>query len=185
MKLIKYLKPYWLFALLSPLFMLAEVAVDLLQPKLMSVIVDNGVLGGQMDVIIRTGLTMLALVAVGGAVGIGAAGFAGAASQSFGNDLRRDVFNRVMHLSLEQTDAFTTGSLVTRLTNDISMVQELVAQALRMFVRAPMTFIGGLVMAVSLNVSLGVVLLCALPVQIVVIILILRRAKPLFSQVQG
>ena len=184
MKLAKYLKPYWLCAILSPLCMLGEVLIDLLQPKLMSKIVNDGVLGNNMHLIISTGLLMLLLVAVGGIAGAAASGFAGTASQKFGNDLRKDAFSKVMNLSFQQTDKFTTGSLVTRLTNDISMTQDFVAQALRIFVRAPITFVGGIIMALSLNAKFGIVLICALPVQLLILAILLFKASPMFSIVQ-
>ncbi|HIZ82924.1 MAG TPA: ABC transporter ATP-binding protein/permease [Firmicutes bacterium] len=164
--------------------MAGEVIFDLFQPKLMSGIVDEGVLNGNMQVILSTGLLMLLFTFLGGLCGVGGAAFGTAAAQNFGNDLRKDVFSRVMHLSLSQTDDFTTGSLVTRLTNDITAVQELVSMALRMFVRAPMSFIGGIVMALSLNVNFGLVLVIALPIQLLVIWLLLSKASPLFGLVQ-
>ena len=185
MKLIKYLKPYWLLAALSPLLMIGEVVVDLMQPKLMSRIVDEGILGGDMGLIIRTGLLMLGLVILGGASGFLCAVTATTASQSFGNDLRVDTYSRVMALSLEQTDDFTTGSLVTRLTNDISMVQDLVSMVLRMFVRAPIFFVGGIIMALSLNTSFAMALCIALPLQLILVLLILKFAGPLYSRVQS
>jgi len=184
MKLSKYLKPYWYLALLSPIMMIGEVVAELFQPKLMSKIVDEGVLGNDMGVIISTGIIMLLVLIAMGIAGFSAAGFASAASQSFGCDLRNDVFKRVMSLSLEQTDKFTTGSLVTRVTNDITAVQNLVAMALRMFVRSPMLFIGGIVAMLSLNVKFGIVLLCALPFQVIIIWLLLSKANPLFGIVQ-
>src|SRR5699024_8948690 len=104
-------------------------------------------------VLLRTGLLMILVAALGGLAGVGSGGFSGAASQSFGNDLRKCLYQKIMGLSLEQTDRFTTGSLITRLTNDITMVQNLVEMALRMFVRAPLTFLGGIFMALSLNVN--------------------------------
>ena len=185
MKLIKYLKPYWLLAALSPLLMIGEVVVDLMQPKLMSRIVDEGILGGDMGLIIRTGLLMLGLVILGGASGFLCAVTATTASQSFGNDLRVDTYSRVMALSLEQTDDFTTSSLVTRLTNDISMVQDLVSMVLRMFVRAPIFFVGGIIMALSLNTSFAMALCIALPLQLILVLLILKFAGPLYSRVQS
>ena len=137
MKLIKYLKPYWWLAVISPLLMIGEVTVDLFQPKLMAKIVDEGVLAENMTVVWQTGLLMLLLVLLGGTVGALCAYTASKAAQSFGNDLRCDTFDKVMSLSIQQTDKFTTGSLITRLTGDVSMIQELVQMALRMFVRAP------------------------------------------------
>lgn len=184
-KLSSYLARYWKIAVVSPIFMVGEVVVDLMQPKLMSDIVNNGVLTGDMGYVIRTGLLMLFLVIIGGAVGVAAAGFASTAAQNFGNDVRCDAFNKVMHLSLQQTDKFTTGSLVTRLTNDITATQDLVSMMLRMFVRAPLNFIGGIIMAVSLNINFGLVLICALPLELIIIVLILGKAGPLFTKVQS
>lgn len=184
MKLAKYLKPYWIFAILAPLTMIGEVYIDLLQPKLMAKIVNEGVIGHDTALIITTGITMLGLVAIGGLFGILSAAFASNAAQSFGNDLRNDAFDKVMHLSLQQTDKFTTGSLVTRLTNDITAVQDMVSQILRMFVRAPMQFIGGIVMAVSISPKFGIVLLCALPFQLLLIVIMLKKATPLYGLVQ-
>lgn len=185
MKLIKYLKPYWLFAVLAPLTMLGEVAVDLLEPKLMSQIVDDGVLGQDMGVILSTGLKMLLLLILGGASGIGASAFSGVASQSFSRDLRVDVFSRVMGLSFQQTDKFTTGSLVTRLTTDITAIQQLVDFCLRMLVRDSMMFFGGVIMMLTLDVHFGAVVLCALPVEIIFMIILLKKANPYYSIVAG
>ena len=180
-KLSKYLKPYALFAMLTPLSMVGEVLGDLLQPKLMSKIVDDGVLGQDMDLIIRTGLLMLLVLIGGGACGIAASAFGGIASQSFSRDLRVDVFKRVMGLSFEQTDKFTTGSLVTRLTADITAIQQMVDFMLRMLVRDSLLFFGGIIMMLTLNVRFGIIILCALPVEIIMMIVILRKANPYYS----
>lgn len=180
-KLSKYLKPYALFAVLTPLSMVGEVLGDLLQPKLMSKIVDDGVLGQDMDLIIRTGLLMLLVLIGGGACGIAASAFGGIASQSFSRDLRVDVFKRVMGLSFEQTDKFTTGSLVTRLTADITAIQQMVDFMLRMLVRDSLLFFGGIIMMLTLNVRFGIIILCALPVEIIMMIVILKKANPYYS----
>ena len=180
-KLSKYLKPYALFAVLTPLSMVGEVLGDLLQPKLMSKIVDDGVLGQDMNLIIRTGLLMLLVLIGGGAGGIAASAFGGIASQSFSRDLRVDVFKRVMGLSFEQTDKFTTGSLVTRLTADITAIQQMVDFMLRMLVRDSLLFFGGIIMMLTLNVRFGIIILCALPVEIIMMIVILKKANPYYS----
>ena len=180
-KLSKYLKPYALFAVLTPLSMVGEVLGDLLQPKLMSKIVDDGVLGQDMNLIIRTGLLMLLVLIGGGACGIAASAFGGIASQSFSRDLREDVFKRVMGLSFEQTDKFTTGSLVTRLTADITAIQQMVDFMLRMLVRDSLLFFGGIIMMLTLNVRFGIIILCALPVEIIMMIVILKKANPYYS----
>lgn len=180
-KLSKYLKPYALFAVLTPLSMVGEVLGDLLQPKLMSKIVDDGVLGQDMNLIIRTGLLMLLVLIGGGACGIAASAFGGIASQSFSRDLRVDVFKRVMGLSFEQTDKFTTGSLVTRLTADITAIQQMVDFLLRMLVRDSLLFFGGIIMMLTLNVRFGIIILCALPIEIIMMIVILKKANPYYS----
>ena len=180
-KLSKYLKPYALFAVLTPLSMVGEVLGDLLQQKLMSNIVDDGVLGQDMDLIIRTGLLMLLVLIGGGACGIAASAFGGIASQSFSRDLRVDVFKRVMGLSFEQTDKFTTGSLVTRLTADITAIQQMVDFMLRMLVRDSLLFFGGIIMMLTLNVRFGIIILCALPIEIIMMIIILKKANPYYS----
>ncbi|MBC3514051.1 ABC transporter ATP-binding protein [Ruminococcus bicirculans] len=161
--------------------MVGEVLGDLLQPKLMSKIVDDGVLGQNMNLIIRTGLLMLLVLIGGGACGIAASAFGGIASQSFSRDLRVDVFKRVMGLSFEQTDKFTTGSLVTRLTADITAIQQMVDFMLRMLVRDSLLFFGGIIMMLTLNVRFGIIILCALPVEIIMMIVILKKANPYYS----
>ncbi|MBS7188914.1 MAG: ABC transporter ATP-binding protein [Ruminococcus bicirculans] len=161
--------------------MVGEVLGDLLQPKLMSKIVDDGVLGQDMNLIIRTGLLMLLVLIGGGACGIVASAFGGIASQSFSRDLRVDVFKRVMGLSFEQTDKFTTGSLVTRLTADITAIQQMVDFMLRMLVRDSLLFFGGIIMMLTLNVRFGIIILCALPIEIIMMIVILKKANPYYS----
>lgn len=187
-KLSRYLKPYWLFALISPLFMIGEVLIDLMQPKLMSKIVNTVVESGELDTvmstIIQTGLQMLGLVIIGGLMGLLCCYTASVASQGFGNDVRVDAYNKVMSLSLQQTDKFTTGSLITRLTNDITSLQDLVQMILRMFVRAPISLIGGLVMCLTLDISFGYVVLVSLPFQIAVVLFMIFKAFPKFSIVQ-
>lgn len=183
-KLIRYLKPYWFIAVLSPLLMVGEVTIDLFQPDLMSKIVDEGVIGKNLGLIIETGLLMLLLVVIGGIMGSLCAFTATKAAQSFGNDLRCDVFSRVMSLSIEQTDKFTTGSLVTRLTNDVMMVQEMVAMILRMCIRAPIFFLGGIVFLLKLNTTFSIAVACAMPFLVLALVIILKKATPLFGTVQ-
>lgn len=190
MKVLRYLKPYWVFALLCPLAMILEVSMDLLQPTLMSDIVDNGILGDaaadeNLRYVLITGLKMLVFSLIGCFGGIASAAFGTAAAQKMGNDLRKDAFAKVMHMSFQQTDKFTTGSLVTRLTNDITAIQEFVAMSLRMFVRTGMQFIGGIAVILTLNVNFGIVLVISLPVQLIAEAIIMKKASPLFSIVQS
>lgn len=190
MKVLRYLKPYWVFALLCPLAMILEVSMDLLQPTLMSDIVDNGILGDaaadeNLRYVLITGLKMLVFSLIGCFGGIASAAFGTAAAQKMGNDLRKDAFAKVMHMSFQQTDKFTTGSLVTRLTNDITAIQEFVAMSLRMFVRTGMQFIGGIAVILTLNVNFGIVLVISMPVQLIAVAIIMKKASPLFSIVQS
>jgi ATP-binding cassette subfamily B protein len=203
----RYLKPYALLAIISPLLMIGEVMADLFLPKLMTVIVDYGInasgdvsesaLGStvmrilygegtysSMQVIITFGVLMLLVVLVGGFFGVFCAYTAAKASQSLGDDLRRDAYKKVMSLSIEQTDKFTTGSLVTRMTNDVTMIIEFTEMLLRMLVRSPMFFIGGTVMICTLDVKFGFVLLCALPIMALMLTFVLTRAVPIFSKIQ-
>lgn len=192
MKLSKYIKPYIGFMILSPLLMLLEVFMDLQQPTLMSVIVDDGILavnnGGEMDpnmdLIIFTSIKMLICALIGMVGGVGCTYFSSKASQNFGADLRADLFRKITAFSFAETDKFTTGSLVTRTTNDVTQLQNLVMMALRMFVRTPMLCFGGIVMALSINLRFGLILLVTLPVMILLVALIIKNANPFFTKVQ-
>ncbi len=187
----KYLKKYWIFAVLAPLFMLGEVTMDLLQPRLMSTIVDEGVLGlhnhnvGNLQLVISTGLQMIGLVLIGCCCGILSGVFANLCSQNFGNDLRKDAFRRIMSFSFEQTEGFSTGSLITRVTNDITQVQNLVMQSIRGFVRTFLLFGGGIFFMLGLDLSFGVVVACALPLVILCAAFFIGKASPKFSVLQS
>ena len=203
----RYLKPYSFLAIISPLLMIGEVTADLFLPKFMTVIVDCGINAAgdvssspfasaimkfiygagsytSMQVIITFGILMLLTVLVGGFFGVLCAFTAAKASQSMGNDLRCTAYKRVMSLSIEQTDKFTTGSLVTRMTNDIAMIVDFTEMLLRMLVRSPMFFIGGTIMLCTLDIKFGVVLLCSLPVMAIMLFLVLGRAVPIFGSIQ-
>lgn len=183
-KVFSYLKKYWFIAMLSPILMIGEVTMDLFQPDLMASIVDDGILGNNMSLIISTGIKMLVFVIIGGFMGILCAYTATKAARSVGHDLRRDAFKKVMSLSIEQTDKFTTGSLVTRLTNDIAMVEDMISMILRMCIRAPLFFCGGLIFLFGKHYKFSIVVACAMPVLIIALTVILKKATPLFGKVQ-
>lgn len=183
-KVFSYLKKYWFIAILSPILIIGEVAMDLFQPDLMASIVDDGILGNNMPLIISTGIKMLVFVIIGGFMGVLCAYTATKAARSVGHDLRRDAFKKVMSLSIEQTDKFTTGSLVTRLTNDIAMVADMISMILRMCIRAPLFFCGGLIFLFGKHYKFSIVVACAMPVLIIVLTVILKKATPLFGKVQ-
>lgn len=184
MSIFKYLKNYWFYAILAPLFMVGEVLMDLFQPSLMSKIVDDGLYKDNLDLVINTGILMLCLVLLGGLFGILSGVFTNLAAYKYSNDLRKDVFNHVVNLSFEQTDNFTTGSLVTRITNDVTQVTNIVSMSMRMLIRTFMQFVGGLFFLLKQNIEFGIVLLIALPVLVIIVITFLLKIAPLFSKVQ-
>ena len=188
--MLKYLKKYWIFALLAPLFMAGEVFMDLLQPRLMATIVDDGVLGlnnngvGDLQLVLSTGVKMILTVAFGACCGIMSGVFANMCSQNFGNDIRKDAFRNIMSFSFEQTDDFSTGSLITRVTNDVTQVQNLVSQCIRGFIRTFLLFAGGIASMLLLNLHFGVVVACALPLIIIIAVYFLAKANPMFGILQ-
>ena len=188
--MIKYLKKYRLFFILAPLFMLGEVSMDLLQPRLMATIVDEGVLGlssggvGDLNLVIYTGVRMVGLVLFGCFCGVMSGVFANLCSQNYGNDIRKDAFRKVMSFAFEQTDRFSTGSLITRVTNDITQVQNLVSQCIRGFVRTFLLFAGGILCMLTLDLSFGVVVALALPLILICVIFFIRKANPKFTVLQ-
>lgn len=182
--MLKYLKKYWFFCLLAPLFMVGEVAMDLIQPDMMADIVDNGVLKSDITLIITVGIRMILTVIVGGFCGVLCGVFANLAAQSFGNDLRKDLFAKIMHLSFQQTDKISTGSLVTRLTNDVTQVQNMVMMAVRGFVRNSVMFVGGILMLYRQSPKFALVAACGLPFVVVAVTFFLKKTAPLFAIVQ-
>ena len=188
--MLHYLKKYWFFALLAPLFMIGEASMDLLQPRLMSTIVDDGVLGlnnggaGDLQLVLTTGLKMVGFVALGGFFGVMCGVFANLCSQNFGNDMRKDAFRKIMSFSFQQTDQFSTGSLITRVTNDITQIQNLVAQIIRGFVRNIMLMGGGIICMMSLDLSFGVVVACAFPLLLICVVFFISKVNPFFSLLQ-
>ena len=182
--MLKYLKKYWFFCLLAPLFMVGEVAMDLIQPDMMADIVDNGVLKNDITLIISVGFKMILTVILGGCSGVMCGVFANLAAQSFGNDLRKDLFSKIMHLSFQQTDKISTGSLVTRLTNDVTQVQHMVMMAVRGFVRNTVMFIGGILMLYRQSPKFALIAACGLPFVVCAVTFFLKRTAPLFAVVQ-
>lgn len=180
----KYITPYLGAFLMGPLMMLTEVTGEVALPKLMSLIINNGVAGRDTGYILKTGLLMAAVVvcmAVGGILG---SYFAAKASINFTTDLRRDVFKKVQQFSFANIDSFSTGSLVTRLTNDIQQVQNVLTMGLKMALRAPGMFVGALFMAFMMNGRLAAILLVVIPLLSLAIGLILKTAFPRFEAMQ-
>ena len=191
MKLIlRFMKKYWYMALLASAFMIGEVYIDLLQPRMMAEIVNEGILGisnnGQPDIhiIINTGVRMMLVVIGGGLCGLLSAVFTNITGQGAGNEIRKLCFERIMSFSFSQTDDFSTGSLITRITNDVTQVQQLIMQLIRGLVRCLMFFIGGTAALLSLDMSFGVIVACAFPLIIIDVTFVVWRTNPLFTVLQ-
>jgi len=184
-KLIKYLKGGLVFAILAPAFMILEVVMDLMQPTLMSQIVNEGIYNGNLDYVIQTGLKMIGAAFIGLIGGSLCTFFSAIASARYGKDLRSAVFKKVQSFSFVELDKLKTSSLITRITNDITQVQHTTLMMLRVMVRAPFTVIGGIVMAFSISPKLSVIFLIAMPLILIMVFFIIRKAFPLFMQMQN
>lgn len=180
----KYIRPYLTAFVCGPILMIVEVIGEVLMPKFMANIINVGAVQRNVPYMIGMGGVMLLTALLMLAGGIGGAYFAAKASISFASDLRSDVFDKVQKFSFSNLDRFSTGSLVTRLTNDITQVQNLINMLLRMMLRAPGMLIGALIMAITMNGRLALVVLAVIPVLVFVIILIIRAAFPRFDSMQ-
>ena len=183
-KYIKYVKPYLPYFIAGPVMMLTEVFGEIWIPRLMSFIIDNGVAQRDVSYIIRTGMLMVGaclIMVLGGTLG---AFFSVKASVGFSADLRNDLFKKVQKFSFADLDKFSTGSLVTRLTNDLQQIQNMLAMSLRMALRAPGMLVGGFIMALSLNRGLANILLIVIPLLGIAIFIIMKIAYPMFSSMQ-
>ena len=180
----KYIIPYLSAFVIGPLMMLTEVAGEVMLPKFMSMIINNGVASRNVAYIGKMGTLMVLTVlfmAVGGILG---AYFSAKASISFTSDMRNDLFRKVQQFSFENIDDYSTGSLVTRLTNDVQQVQNVLMMGLRMALRAPGMFLGALIMAFMMNRQLAVIILIVIPLLLAAILLILKTAFPRFGEMQ-
>ncbi|OEF97399.1 ABC transporter ATP-binding protein [Desulfuribacillus alkaliarsenatis] len=183
-KLRKYLVPYWKASVLAPLFMMLEVAMDLMQPMLMASIVNHGVMESDIVHIQQTGLLMLVVAVIGMFAGFACTIFSSRAAMQFSADLRMDLFAKVQSFSFRQLDLFKSGSLITRLTNDVAQLQQLVQMSLRAFVRGPLIIVGSIIMTFIINPSLAIIVVVTISTLIILIYLLIRFASPLFSKLQ-
>lgn len=187
----KYIKHYLPFAILAALFMIGEVLMDLLQPGIMSRIVDDGVLGlnhggyGNLTIIWTLGAQMIGLVLFGGLCGSMNNVFVHISGQNIGNEIRKDCFRKIMTFSFPQLDRFGTGSLVTRVTNDITQVQNFVSQFVRGMIRTSLLMFGSIYFMFRLNRDFGIIVVCAFPFIVGCLTFCLWKANPLFSRLQA
>ena len=183
-KLYRFVRPYWALATIGPLLMLLEVVMDLLQPRLMQRIVDVGIAQLDMAVVVQTGLLMIGVAFIGALGGSGNTLFSVRVSQAVGADLRSALFAKVQSFSFGNLDKLETGNLITRLTNDVTQIQEVILILLRIMIRVPLMLVGSLVMAVLTAPRLALLLLILGPVVIALTLVVISKAHPLFLQVQ-
>ncbi len=183
-KLFKYLKGSYLFAIAAPLFMFVEVMMDLQQPTLMSNIIDIGIANGDKQYILTTGLKMIIVALTGFVGGAGCCILSSFAAMAMGTRLRQSIFDKIQTLSFAELDKLKTSSLITRLTNDVTQVQNTVLMMLRVMVRAPLLVIGGIIMAMTISLKLTLIFAVAMPILIFFVIIIVRKSFPLFLKMQ-
>lgn len=171
-------------AILAPLVMILEVAMDLLQPTLLSNIIDIGVANHDLNYVLITGLKMIIAAIVGLFAGAGCSFLAAIASIKLAEEVRQGLFDKIQTLSFLELDKLKTSSLITRLTNDVTQIQQMTNMLLRMMVRAPSTAIGGLVMAIILSKELSKIFVVAIPIILIVVMIILKKSFPLFKKMQ-
>ena len=183
-ELLKITRPHWKLFITAPLLVLTEVSAELAQPELMAEIVNRGVIGGEQNVIFPIGMKMLAITLLGMIGGILSIYAAGKVAYTFGADLRQAMFGKISHFSFENMDRLQTGSLITRMTGDVTKIQHVTQASMRLLFRAPFLFIGAIVMVLSMNGSITSILLIMLPILLFCIITILRRSYPYFLSIQ-
>lgn len=181
----KYIKPYLSAFIIRYILMIIEVIGEVVMPLLLSNIIDQGITGGRgIAYIIMMGIIMAITALIMMTGGVGGAYFAIKASTGFANDLRKDMFYKIQKFSFTNIDQYHTGSLITRLTNDITQVQSLLQMSLRLALRAPGMLIGALIMAFRLNSQLALTILCIIPLLAIALLVIMKVAFPRFTKMQ-
>ena len=184
-KLLKYIKGNAIiYAILAPLMMFIEVIMDLNQPKLMSDIIDIGVANGDISYVLNIGFKMIVVAFIGILGGMLCGIFATLASMNMGKNIRQALFDKIQSLSFLEIDKFKTSSLITRLTNDVTQVQNMVMMALRGMVRSPLICLGGIIMSLTISVKLSMIFLIAIPLIILSVTLITSKSIPFFTEMQ-
>ncbi len=188
--MLRYLKKYWFLAVLAACFMIGEVFADLYQPRMMEQIVNRGILGvgnggvPDLSLVTSLGIRMILVVLAGGLSGVLCAVCTNVCGQNYGNEIRKACFDRIIHLSFQQTESFTAGSLITRITSDVTQVQNLLMQMMRGMIRCLMFLIGGSIALLSLDLSFTRIILIAVPLILLEVSYIVLRTSPLFTVLQ-
>jgi ATP-binding cassette subfamily B protein len=184
-KLLKYLQGTAIFwAIIAPIAMFVEVSMDLTQPKLMADIIDIGVAKGDLSYVLAVGGKMLLVALIGLIGGSACSIFASMAAMSMGEKVRQGLFDKIQSLSFLEIDKFKTSSLITRLTNDVTQIQNMMLMALRIMVRSPLMCIGGIVMSIALSPKLSFIFFIAVPIVVASVLVIVKKSFPLFLEVQ-
>lgn len=183
-KLLSYMEKYKVYAILTPILMMLEVMTDIFIPYLMAQIVDKGIANHDINYVVKTGLLMVFIALLGMMFGVISAHFGAKAGHGFAAEVRLETFKRVQDFSFENLDDFSVASLITRLTNDINTLGQVTMMSLRMGVRAPFMMVAALVMAININASLATVFAVTIPLTVILMGLVLKRARPLFTKIQ-
>ncbi|HOV47918.1 MAG TPA: ABC transporter ATP-binding protein [Anaerolineae bacterium] len=184
MQLLRFLKPYRVWALIAPLLMMLEVAMDLMQPRMIARIVDEGIAQKNLPLVLQLGGMMIGFAIIGAFGGMSNGFFAVRAVQGFAADLRETLFRKVQELSFANLEELEIGQLITRLTNDVTQVQQAIYMTLRMMIRAPLLMIGSLIMAIVTSPRLTFIPLMLMPIELLVMSWFIHKATPLYTRVQ-
>ena len=184
LKILSYVKKYWWSALLAPTLMFIEVYMDMLLPDQMAIMVGKAIPSGDISQIVAVGLNMLLFAFIGLIGGVLSGVFTNYTGYKFSNDMRKDLFEKIMNLSVIDATEFSTGSLITRVTNDVTQIQHFVSMALRMFVRALSLFVLGIIFTLNINPLFGIIIVIALPIEILILIFYMKKIFPHFGKIQ-
>lgn len=183
-RLFPFLKPYRLQLAIGPFFKLSEAVLEILIPTFMAMLIDNGINKGDGDYVVRMGIFMFIVATCGVIFALICQFSASIASQGFGTDVRNALFKKIGTLSFSQIDKLGTSSLINRITGDVNQLQGAVAMLIRLVIRAPFLCIGGLVMAIAIDLKLSIIFMIVIPLFILVLFLVMFKAVPLYKSVQ-
>lgn len=183
-KYFKYMKGNWKYAILAPILIMVDTAGMMIQPYFLQKIIDVGIANNDQNYIIRTGLIMIVCALISLIGGFLAMYFSSKAAYGFGSNLRQDMLSKIQEFSFSNINKFSTSSLVTRLTNDVEIIQQLVQMMLRMLIRAPFMLIGGIILTIAMSPSIAMIFLIITPLLALTMVFIIKKAFPLFTKVQ-
>lgn len=183
-KYFKYMKGNWKYAILAPILIMVDTAGMMIQPYFLQKMIDVGIANNDQAYIIRTGLIMIVCALISLIGGFLAMYFSSKAAYGFGSNLRQDMLSKIQEFSFSNINKFTTSSLVTRLTNDVEIIQQLVQMMLRMLIRAPFMLIGGIILTIAMSPSIATIFLIITPLLALTMVFIIKKAFPLFTKVQ-